>query len=295
MKTEMKAVWNALALGTLLATSVACGPALAQPAAVVEAVQAPVWVERAGRRAPRAPGMELRTGDQVRTGAGSRLLMKLAEGSLVKLGENASLHLAELKPARDIFRGVLSVLEGAFRFTTQRIGANRRRDININVSQVTAGIRGTDLWGRSTTERQIVCLIEGNIQVGAPGEAAVTLDQPLQFYRREGGTTHPVAFVDTAQLGEWAKQTEIEAGKGAATRGGRWKVNLGTADNQADALALYDQVRAAGYAAEIHPARAGDQLVYVIRIRQLPSKAEAQSLANALRGKHGVAEPTISL
>jgi hypothetical protein len=291
----MKATLNALALGTLLAASAAWGPALAQPAAVVEAVQAPVWVERAGRRTPLAPGMELRAGDQVRTGAGSRLLVKLSEGSLVKLGENAALHLAELKPAQDIFRGVLSVLEGAFRFTTQRIGAHRRRDININVSQVTAGIRGTDLWGKSTSGRQIVCLIEGNIQVGAPGEAAVTLDQPLQFYRREGGTTQPVAFVDTAQLGAWAKETEVEAGKGAATRGGRWKVNLGTADNQADALALYDQVRAAGYAAEIYPTRTGEQLVYVIRIRQLPSKAEAQSLADTLRGKHGVAEPGISM
>lgn len=291
----MKATLNALALGTLLAASTAWAPALAQPAAVVEAVQAPVWVERAGRRTPLAPGMELRTGDQVRTGAGSRLLVKLAEGSLVKLGENAALHLAELKPAQDIFRGVLSVLEGAFRFTTQRIGAHRRRDININVSQVTAGIRGTDLWGKSTSERQIVCLIEGNIQVGAPGETAVTLDQPLQFYRREGGTTRPVGFVDTAQLGAWAKETEVEAGKGAATRGGRWKVNLGTADNQADALALYDQVRAAGYAAEIYPKRSGEQLVYVIRIRQLPSKAEAQSLADTLRGKHGVAEPGISM
>lgn len=296
MKAAKKAMLNTLALATiLLAASTAWAPALAQPAAVVEAVQAPVWVERAGRRMPLAPGMELRTGDQVRTGSGSRLLMKLAEGSLVKLGENASLHLVELKPARDIFRGVLSVLEGAFRFTTQRIGAHRRRDININVSQVTAGIRGTDLWGKSTSERQIVCLIEGNIQVGAPGEAAVTLDQPLQFYRREGGSTKPVGFVDTKQLGEWAKETEIEAGKGAATRGGRWKVNLGTAHSQVDALALYDQVRAAGYAAEIHPRHEGEQMVYVVRIGQLASRAEAQSLAGALRGRHGVAEPKISM
>jgi hypothetical protein len=295
MKAAKKALRNTLALATiLLAASAAWGPALAQPAALVEAVQAPVWVERAGRRMPLAPGMELRAGDQVRTGAGSRLLMRLAEGSLVKLGENASLHLAQLQPAREVFRGVLSVLEGAFRFTTQRIGAHRRREINIHVSQVTAGIRGTDLWGKSTSERQIVCLIEGNVQVGAPGEAAVTLDQPLQFYRREGGTTQPVGLVDPAQLALWAQETEIQPGKGAAARGGRWNVNLGTADNQADALALYDQVRAAGYAAQIYSTRAGEQLVYVIRIRQLPSKEEAQALANALRGKHGVAEPKIS-
>ena len=37
--------------------------AIAQPAASVEGVQMPVWVERAGRRTPLLPGMELRAGD----------------------------------------------------------------------------------------------------------------------------------------------------------------------------------------------------------------------------------------
>jgi hypothetical protein len=39
--------------------------------------------------------MALKAGDMLSTGAGSRLLLKLSEGSLVKLGENGSLELKE--------------------------------------------------------------------------------------------------------------------------------------------------------------------------------------------------------
>ena len=144
--------------------------ATAAPAAVVDGVQMPAWVERAsagaGRRIPLAPGMELRGGDEVKTGTGSRLYIKLAEGSLVKLGENASLKLLDLQPDRGgFFKAALNVLEGAFRFTTDALARERRRDVSIRIATVTAGIRGTDLWGKSMPERQIVCLIEGNIEV----------------------------------------------------------------------------------------------------------------------------------
>jgi hypothetical protein len=238
--------------------------------------------------------MELKAGDQLRTGAGSRLLVKLSEGSLVKLGENGFLKVAELQPTKELFKGALAVLEGAFRFTTQKIGANRRRDININVAQVTAGIRGTDLWGKSAPNRQIVCLIEGKIEVGAPGETPVNMDQPRQFYQRNNNQTQPVGFVDAAQLVEWAKETEIEAGKGAARRGGKWKVDLAVVESQEEALKVYDQVRDAGYAAEIRPTREGEKRIYTVRIRNLPTKIEADSLAGQLKGKYGVADPKVS-
>ena len=55
--------------------------------------------------------------------------------------------------------------------------------MNVRVEQVTIGVRGTDSWGRSRDERQIVCLIEGAIEVGA-GKGALrrggrfNLEQP---------------------------------------------------------------------------------------------------------------------
>ena len=290
----------AFSLGSTLALALAAAAAAAASAAVVEGVQMPAWIERtevgAVRRVPLAAGMALKPGDEIKTGSGARVYVKLAEGSMVKLGENASLRLLDLAPAErgGIFKAALNVLEGAFRFTTDVIARERRREVSIKVATVTAGIRGTDLWGKSTRDREIVCLIEGKIEVGAEGEKPVTMDQPRQFYRRDKGKTQPVGFVDPKQLAEWAAETEIEAGKGAARRGGKWKVTLARADTQDAALAVYDQLRAAGFAAEIHPAKAGDRRVYVVRIGQLPSRAEAEALAARLRGRHGVAEPEVS-
>lgn len=265
----------------------------AQPAAVIEGVQMPAWVERAGARTPISPGMMLQPGDVIHTGANSRLLVRLSERSLVKLGENGQLRFSELSPTREIFRAALGVLRGAFRFTTDVAAKARRREVNITVATVTAGIRGTDLWGRARDNTEIVCLIEGAIEVGAQGEQPVRMDQPRQFYRRVAGQTQPVGFVEPAQLTQWAEETEIQAGRGAARRGGRFQVHLARLERQDAALAVYDQVRAAGYAAEIRPVRQGEQLVYIVRIRNLPSRAEAQALAGQLRGRYGVDNPTV--
>ena len=291
MTSKLKSV----VLAALLAASL---PVLAAtPAAVVEGVQMPAWIERpGGGRVPVAPGMELKAGDQVRTGTNSRLLVKLSEGSLVKLGENGSLRIAEVDAGGgNLFKAALGVAEGAFRFTTDALQKNRRRDVRITVATVTAGIRGTDLWGKSDrADRQIVCLIEGVIEVGAAGETPVVMDQPRQFYRREQGRTQPIGFVEAAQLVEWAKETEIAAGTGAARRGGKFRVTLAQVDTQEAALAVYDQVRAAGYAASIFPAMIESKRVYNVRIVSLPSKAEAEALAASLKGKYGVSDPKVS-
>ncbi|MGH8706319.1 MAG: FecR domain-containing protein, partial [Burkholderiales bacterium] len=134
----------------LAALALAAQLALAAPAAVVEGIQMPAWVERDGMRIPLTVAMELKPGDRLLTGGDSRVLIRLAEGSIVKLGENGMLLLAELDPRRDgVFQAVMRVAEGAFRFTTEALAKQRRRDVRISVATVTAGIRGTDLWGRS--------------------------------------------------------------------------------------------------------------------------------------------------
>ena len=267
--------------------------ASAAPAAIVEGVQMPAWVDRDGRSAPLAPGMELKSGDHLRTGADSRVLLRLGEGSAVKLGENAALRIAELAPSDDVFRSAIRVLQGAFRFTTALAAKQRRRDVQISVATVTVGIRGTDVWGRSRDERQIVCLIEGSVQVGAPGEQPVVLDQPLQFYQRSQGQTQPLGFVQPQQLAEWARETEIEPGKGAAQRGGRWRVQLLSTPDLRKALALSDQLREAGYAAAVYPDKDRDTRLYRVRIHNLASKAQAEALAARLRDQPGVSKPSV--
>jgi hypothetical protein len=278
----------------LLATQLA---AAAPPNAVVEAVQMPAWVERGGAKIPLAPGMELRGTDQLRTGASAKLLLKMGEGSLVKLGEGGTLRLDQLADGKGkVFTAALNVLQGAFRFTTTALLTQRRRNIGITIATLTAGIRGTDVWGKAAPDRDIVCLIEGKIEVQRGRDQPFLMDQPMSFYiAPRNAPPLPVAPVDPEQLRQWAAETEIESGKGAARRGGRWKVIAATFDTQADALKLYDGLRAAGYAAQIRPAMAGEKRTYDVRLAHLPSKVEAEALAGWLRGKMGVVEPIVSL
>jgi hypothetical protein len=274
--------------------AVACVDAAAQSAAVIDGVQMPAWRERDGTRVPLVPGMELRAGDRILTGKDARVLLKLSEGSVVKLGENGTLRLAALEPSKELFRAALQVLEGAFRFTTDVAAKARKREVSVRVSQVTIGIRGTDFWGRSRAEREIVCLIEGAIEVGAEGESAVRMDKPRQFYQRDKGKTQPVGFVEPKQLGQWALETEIGERKGALRRGGRFGVQLAAADTRSALVPVHRSLTEAGYPAEISQRKEGDKLSYIVRIRQLPSREEAQALADQLKGKFGVQDPRIS-
>jgi hypothetical protein len=286
----------AVAAFAAMAAHAAAAQGSAASPAIVEAVQMPAWVERAGARTPVAPGMALQPNDSLRTGANARLLLKLAEGSSVKLGENAQLSLAQIQVRKDnVFAATLRVLEGAFRFTTDVLAKARRREVAINVATVTAGIRGTDLWGKAAADRDIVCLIEGRVEVTREGDPPVTMDQPLSFYiAPRGRPALPVQPVKDEQLKQWAAETEIEAGRGAARRGGRWKVVLASGESENEVLRVYEAVRAAGYAAEVEPRKAQGRRVYDVRIAQLPSKAEADALAAALAGNYGVSAPRVT-
>ncbi|HEX5766809.1 MAG TPA: SPOR domain-containing protein, partial [Burkholderiales bacterium] len=169
----------------------------------------------------------------------------------------------------------------------------RKREVSVRVDTVTIGVRGTDFWGRSRGELQIVCLIEGAIQVGAPGEQAVTMDQPRQFYRRDKGATQPVGLVEAKQLEQWALETDIQAGKGALRRDGRFSIQLLTAADQARANSVSNRLREAGYPAEIASSKEAEKATHMVRIRYLPSRDEAQALANRLKGSFGISDPRV--
>ena len=264
--------------------------------AVVEGVQMPAWVERDGARVPLAPGASLRSNDTLRTGADARLLVKLADGSAVKLGENAQLRLTTIETRKDsVFVSVMNVAQGAFRFTTEILARARRRDVSVTVATVTAGIRGTDLWGKAAADRDIVCLIEGRIEVSRQGDPTITMDQPLSFYiAPRGQPPLPVGPVNPEQLKQWAAETEIADGKGAARRGGRWKVVLAAGESENEVLRVYQDVRAAGYPAELDVRRAEGRRAYDVRIASLPSRAEAEALAGRLTGQFGVMAPRVT-
>lgn len=260
-------------------------PARPAPLAMVEAVQVPAWFERGGARYPLTPGVELKDRDRVMTGANSRLLLRMADGSSVKLGENGSLSFEGMRMrGGNVFEAALKVAEGAFRFTTEVFAPFRgKRDVSIAIRTVTAGIRGTDLWGRSAADRQIVCLIDGRIDLTPPGESPITMDQRLSFYVREMGKSQPVAMVLPNQLTEWAAETETRTGQGVSRRGGKWKLTASPGLTHNRALDFYRDLRNAGYPAEIIPAKAGNKRVYNVRLSNFETRKDAEFVAGALK------------
>lgn len=295
--------------------------AQAEPDAVVQAVQMPAWLQRDGNTAPLRVGTELHNGDKLLTGSNARIYLQTADGSTVKLGEKAELNLQGLagqQAAGSVFSAALDVAKGAFRFTTSALAKARNRDITIKVASATLGIRGTDVWGKSgikmdvaTLEKAMngkavpeadkqkeivfdtVCLIEGRIEVQNQQAPAFVMDQPQSFYvMPQGASPLPVAELSGEQLGKWATQTEIA--QPAAQVGGKWKVNLLTAADQASALKAYDQWREAGYDVRLHPVENDGSRTYTLRIVQLPSRAEAERLALQLKGSLGAENPSAS-
>jgi hypothetical protein len=290
-----RAVCLGLALLTALAPPVAAAPS---GLAAVEAVQWPAWVERGGAgRRPLQAGDTLAAQDRLLTGSGGRALLRLADGSGVKLGENAELGITALRRSdADVLKAALDVARGAFRFTTGLFAASlQRREVDVRVATITAGIRGTDLWGKSDGERDLVCLLEGRISVTHPQvPLAQKLDRPLSFVAAaKGQAPGAIVTADAAQVAAWSRETETEVGAGIARAGGMWTLGLATVASQEEALRLVDAASELGVPASVRPIGAADARRYRVRVTRLASRDEAAALAKRLTGPLGLQQPQI--
>ncbi len=259
-------------------------PVLAAAAATVEAVKSPAWRDRGGVTVPLAAGMELKSGDVLRTGSGARAYLILAEGSRVKLGEAVqfTFYSQSLRPEKS-FRGALEIVAGAFRFTTAKLKKALPREVAIRVGTATIGIRGTDIWGKTDKDGDLVALLEGRIEITRAGQAT-ELAQPMTYFDAPSGQAAEVKPLDLETFVKLARQTEIMAGDGAARARGKWRVLAGTAASEEAALELYDRIREAGFAARIRPrAAAGGGWTYELRLAGYSSAAEAEVAAARLQ------------
>jgi hypothetical protein len=108
------------------------------------------------------------------------------------------------------------------------------------------------------------------------------MDQPLSFYVRDKNVSQPVAPVAADQLKQWAQETDAQAGQGVVKRGGKWSITIST-KTAAPALKVYQDIRAAGYAAQLLPTKVQDKRSYVVRIANFASKADADAVAGSLK------------
>jgi hypothetical protein len=273
-------------------------PAFTSLAAQVDGLQLPAWVEHAGSRQPARAGMPLAESDIVETGKGGRLIIQLADGSFIKLGEEARLALTALREQetpQSTLTGLLNVVKGAFRYTAGTLGRMTQRDILMQVASTTLGIRGTDVWGRSQGGGVTVCLIEGAIMLNNPARGEFNMDQPLTFFEApRDGEPQPVAPVDPEKLRQWLAETDLNLGRGVILPGGGWIVQLGSHNSEATARKIEARLLADGIPAEFTTVQLKDRTFHRLRVSGFDTQQDAKYFADKLRGQPGISKPWVT-
>jgi hypothetical protein len=260
-------------------------PPITGPLATVKTVQPPVIRIRAGKKAPLRPGDEIRADDKIETGKGARVQVALRDASTVKLGQDAALQVGGLKgtqPAGNkLLEAAFSVIKGAFRFTTSALAdSGWKRDVNLRIgSTVTAGIRGTDVWGRADDTQEMICLIEGKIEAGRVGEPPAVMDQPKTYYQVPSGQPpRAVGPASGEQLTDWVAQTELDPAKPSLGEG-PWAVVAETFRTSEDAALFSEELAVQGYPLEVREALVKGKTMYRV---VLPGYASADDARRAM-------------
>jgi hypothetical protein len=260
-------------------------PALAAPSdqTVIEAVQLPAWVERSDQRRPAAPGAVLRETDKAITAEGSRMLLRMSDRSLIKLGEKTEFQIEGLASERtgvagpSAIKATLRLITGVFRYATDYTSKalGNRRDINLKLTTATVGIRGTDFWSMTDAAHDAVCLFEGKVAVLRDDKAEVSLAKPGAFWLVfTGQEEKPAGQATPDQLAKFIGQAEMSPGSGIVLSGGRWRAVAALLPSASDARALSARLQAAGYPAEVRSKTGGHE----VRVNQFATQEDAQSV-----------------
>lgn len=288
---------GAMALGVMSWTASAqeTAPVLARAALL----QPPVWLERAGERQALRPGAAVYAGDRFETGARGRLQLELEDSSTLKLGSSAQLELPALQVVDDgaegLLKGTLKVLRGAFRYTAGALAGLRKRELDVYVGPtITAGIRGTDFWARSEPGQELLCLLEGQLEVGSPGYPSQVMDQPRTFYVvPRGQPPRPIAPTPPDKLPTWLPQTEMDVASVALSAAGRFRLVLRSLGTEAQAQREAERLAALGYATELQAYGAPGQTRYRILLPGFETREAAQRYARALPASLGLPLPWV--
>ena len=239
--------------------------------AIVEAVQYPAWLERAGATVPLIPGTALQARDAIVTGSEARVAFRLAEGSVVRLGEKSHVMLQ---------RDELALASGVFRLTSV---PGSGREVGMRVGNISVLGRGADIWGEAGESDQVL-LISGQARVQATGHSPMALERPLDRYGVPRGGVPAGGRTSREALALAATRVEVDSDGPRAITGGRWRVFVGKFESGLDARALRSRLQAAGFPAEII---GGGGAPFVVLVPGLAGEAQARAAMARLRGIDG--------
>lgn len=282
----------ALWLVAVMTPAVANEPVNAQ----VTGVQPPAWVERAELRTPLHPGVEVTEDVVIVTGEGARVQLQMSDGARLQLGGDGRFALDQLARAQSDTEEkstFMRLLRGVFRYTRGVVEGPEDHAISIEVGVYVVGIRGTDIWGRSTAgEGDLFALIEGEAEVRIEGVTEPLYPDPMTFLEREPGS-EPAPFtrpIDPDTLAEWAAQTDLQPHEGVMEPEGVWQAVLVSLRNESAAANMAGELREAGYPARVQDVQVNDQTSHRVSLDGFASREDAVTVGERLSGRFGVGE-----
>lgn len=269
---------------------------------VVEAIQLPAWVERNGQRRAAEPGVTLRNNDKAITAGNARMLLRMSDQSMIKLGENTEFLIESLAVRQPQAAGpselsaTLRLVTGVFRYATDYSSKalGHKRELNLKMATATVGIRGTDFWSMTDAEHDAVCMFEGAVEVVRDNKPGIMLDKPGAFWVVfTGQPEKPAGQATPDQLAKFIGQAEMQPGQGIVLQGGQWRTVAGLMPSGVQANAMRSALQTAGYPAEVL-AKDGK---FEVRINQLATRADAEAVLKQLKANAalGVTDGRVAL
>jgi hypothetical protein len=139
------------------------------PVCQVTGLRGSATLEHAGARSVLAAGMALAAGDTITTGSGARVKLHFADGSEVRLGENARLRIDAVKvdAAAGTRTILLSLPLGLLRAAAAKLQQSAGSSFEIHTGIAYSAVRGTHWIVAARKAETRVYVQEGRVAVGA--------------------------------------------------------------------------------------------------------------------------------
>jgi hypothetical protein len=209
-------------LAIACALAIACGlnSTLSEPVIAAPAVGKVTRVQKQAQvgATTATVGTPVHMNDELRTGPEARLEVTFGDGSVLTLGEHATVVIDRyvFNPDQGAGEVALTTTRAAFRFTTGRINTLRDKSITVNTPLAALAVRGTDFWAGIVDYQYGVLLMEGKLNVSnAAGSQDITrpnygIDFPPVI--KKGPAISPAYEWDPAKIQRALSQTAFGGG-----------------------------------------------------------------------------------
>lgn len=184
-------------------------PAFADGIGLVAGCRGEASIVRGEKTMPAEIGMAVLAGDTLRTGPGGRIRVLLSDDSLLSLGSNSELGLAEHQFEDQTRRTRIDLFQGMLRSLVLKSAGGRLADFEVRTGNVVSGVRGTEFVVRRDAEGARIAVLSGQVEFRAGGGAGAMLAAGFGCDVGATGGAEPVALAE-AEIRSLRQATDAE-------------------------------------------------------------------------------------